>query len=170
MSPNRKMRRMQLSELSYEERKKAMMMQQHAKRMHEAHERLRKKYVEIAEKHTPAWAKWISKNVPPKWFIQFFKTIAENMPPRVFMQWLATKRMPHIATLSIFLFFKVPLMLIACVISFIFLWPFQQIRTFFADFGLSAKCYEVDLWEQQLVVKKWGRELPHPDGRITERL
>jgi hypothetical protein len=72
------------------------------------------------------------------------------------MNWIAQVRMPHIATFAIFYFFKVPLMMVAALVCWVFLKPFQLLREWMADFSLSADCFEVDMWTQQLVVTKLG--------------
>jgi hypothetical protein len=163
------MRRQQLQDLPYEQRQRVALLQQRAKQMADAQDRLRKKYRAIAEEHTPKWALWISRNIPPRWYIKAFHVMADNMPPQRLMYWIVTMQLPRLVVLAIFVFFKLPLMILAVIICSIFLKPFDWLRKWMADLGLQSRLYELSKFEIQLVVKKrfgFGKEV----ARITERM
>lgn len=160
---NREMKREALSKMSYEDRVKYLRAEQDVVKAkanlikeRAVHDKFRKRYEEYVVKNAPRWALWVAKRVPPKWYERMFFVFADNMPPKRLMEWVSNIKMPKAFTLLIFIFFKMPMMVIAIVVCSVFLKPLIWLKETMTDFGISARAYrDINTSSLVLIIKQW---------------
>jgi hypothetical protein len=162
------MRRKALSEVSLEERaitreqhNKEMLARQYTTRMNAVQGKIRALWLSIIKEHTSPKALWISKNIPPSWYIKSMYFVLMSLP-NMFRVFLVNHSVPNILVSIVCL----PISLSTLMLSLLFLRPFIMFRGYMGHFGLQLRINKIDKFAVQHVVYKWGKVISEEKWEI----